>query len=172
MEDYYTTIKSYKDAPEGSSHKKIYDSVYMDIELYIKKYYLNYDASRWNKYWRDDILSKIFDETKQDELRKYFGLEGKGKFLDFDRMLVFYNEIKDDPRFEDDIKRFFAFLAGDGYFESKGIAYEEFLNARDLNHPQKTHNDLKYPTLNELSKIEGGQNYIREQLPSMGWLKM
>lgn len=54
------------------------------------------------------------------------GLNWKGGTFDFSKMRKFYEEIKNDIRFEDDIKRFFAFLAGDGYFEANKISYEDF----------------------------------------------
>ncbi len=144
----------------------------LDYKDYIRKYFPNHDVSRWNKYWRDGTLSEMFSSNEQ-AIREKWGLKWKGGTFDFNRMRKFYEEIKDDIRFEDDIKRFFAFLAGDGYFEAHKISYEDFLSAKDLNHPhRKNIEDSRQLTLNELSKIEGGQNYIKIQLPSMGWLKM
>jgi hypothetical protein len=147
------------------------DYVNLDYKDYIKKYYSNNDVSRWNKYWRDGTLSEMFSSNEQ-VIREKWGLSWKGGTFDFIKMRKFYNEIKDDLHFEDDIKRFFAFLAGDGYFEAHKISYEDFLNASNLNHPHEKAKDERELTLNELSQIEGGQNYIRVQLPSIGWLKM
>ena len=143
----------------------------MDRREFIKKYYTDkYDFSKWNR-WMESV-NDAFEKSKQEELRKKWGLEGKGKYFDFDAMQNFYEKIKNDNKFEDDINKFLSFLVCDHYFEFNNLTVDEFLNAKDINKAKKKNDDPKNLSINELSKIEGGQNYIRDLLIGMNWWRM
>lgn len=70
---------NYRDYPEGSGGKKIYDRYNLAFQDYLDKYYRNPDLSRW-EYINSKFVIPLFQE---DEWSKYNAFFGSGKTFIF-----------------------------------------------------------------------------------------
>lgn len=196
MEEWYKKILSYKDYPDGSEERKQYDSAMLSqkefalkyflhypeghprkkeyeryvlpLRDYLKKYYKNYDISRWKEFL-NKFVYPLFDESKRKE---YFDLLNKVQapfFPEIDRLEEFWPKIKDDQRFDDELKHFFAFLFSGNFFKS--MSFEEWIKAKNWLHPWHEQVSLEVPTISELLENQYGDNFLKILLVDMGWLK-
>jgi hypothetical protein len=157
-----TEAKKYKDYPEGSGGKKIYDTFYLPFQDYLKKYYSNPDLSRWN-YINSKFITPLFDGTKwEDYMRNLQKI--KPNFLPSQiKVKEFSLQIKNDIRFSNDLKHFFSFLYSIDFFRE--LTFEEWLNAKNWKHPW--HMSETGKSILELKEYPFSENYIKEQLSQL-----
>ena len=74
----------------------------------------------------------------------------------------FYNRIKEDERFDDELKRFFAFLYSCGFFMEHIITFEEWLNMSNWENPNSA--DQHSQTILEILWKENGVAYLKSTL--------
>jgi hypothetical protein len=142
----------------------------LPITSYIEKYF--YENKEIEGSWKNGFKRTVdmaFDPDKRKEFFERWG--ERANFFDFQEMERFYGLIRNDNRFDDDIKRFFSFLAGEGYFKTWEIDFNQFVKSNNFNNPNEFNNDPRALSIERLTEIKGGQNYIRLQLISMGWWK-
>jgi hypothetical protein len=162
------SVKSVKPYQEMSEENRSLDYQRLPFASYVEKYYSS--NKEVEDGWKNGFKKTV--DMAFGARKDFFDRWGqRAEFFDFQEMENFYDQIKDDTRFDDDVKRFFSFLAGDGYFKTLKIDFNQFVKCNNLNHPHEFNNHPKACSLDQLSKIKGGQNYIRLQLISMGWWK-
>ena len=118
------------------------------------------------------VISEIFEIENLDDYKRIYDF----LWIDFNyhRILIKYEELKQmQLPFEQDIIKFIAFLCGTIYFGLIGYtSFEVWLNAKDLNHPNKEELDKNEGySLLEAVNYTYGQNAVRARLLStLSWL--
>jgi hypothetical protein len=142
------------------------DKQELTLPQYIEKYYSNIDLKGWD-YWIANNINLAWNKANRADFLENWG--ERMKFFDFDKMERFYEE-KDLSVFDEDIKKFIAFLAGDSFFEGNKITFENWLTVKNFTNPLKDYEqDI---TIKEALKIKGGMNYIRKQLINLHWWRL
>jgi hypothetical protein len=160
-------IMQYANYPEGSPSKALYDSIFMPFEQYLEKYYKDTIPSRWTK-WMDKFVYPPFDKSRRKEYWDFL-YKAKPSFVpDFDKMDKFWEVIKNDCRFDEELKRFFAFLYSCDFFEC--MNFETWLNAKNWLHPWRNEPDEDIRTILEILNYPYGINYLKTLLRDMPWL--
>ena len=158
-------IEKYKDYPEGSGGKMMYDRHNLPTEEFFTKYYLSIDLSDWN-LWMSDTVNKAWEEKSRIEFQNSWG-ERMNAF-NFSEMERFYKE-EDLSMFDEDIQKFISFMAGDRFFEENNLTLNEWIKLDTFTNPKK---DYKQDvTLLRALEYDGGMNYIRMQLVNLHWWK-
>lgn len=92
------------------------------------------ELSEWNR-WFTKFVEPVFNfserENYYDKLKK-IQAPFYPKYWIAER---FYDKIKDDNRFDDELKKYFSFLYSCGFFMEYIISYEEWLNMSNWETP-------------------------------------
>lgn len=159
-------VLKYKDYPEGSGSKRLYDMYFLPFGEYLAKYYSNPNWETWDR-WRSRYIEAAFNKNRHDEMIKNFGYADK-KYYDFDTQYEFYSQLKMDKRLDDDTMQFIGFLAGAGFFKKYDITLKQWFNMKNWSNPYLSEiKDDK--TINEIISYPYGENYIKTNLPQMAF---
>jgi len=156
-------IDKYKNYPEGSGGKMMYDRHYLSVEDFFSKYHDNADLKDWN-YWMNNTINKAWEESKRSEFLKDWG--ERMKYFDFSEMERFYKE-EGLSDFDEDVRKFISFLAGDGFFNKNKISLESWISSKNFTNPIKDYE--QDVTVSQALHLKGGMNYIRKQLVNLHW---
>jgi hypothetical protein len=160
--------EQFKDYPEGSGGKRLYDQENLPLQSYLTKYYAHYDRNyAWNRW--HETANMVLDESKHGEYKIKWG--DRGTHFDFQAAMLFYAIHRADTRFEDDIIRFLAYLEGDGFFKAMKINFAAWLTMPNFANPLKPAHSFKGLCLLDFLQHEFGQDFIRDQLTSIAWLR-
>jgi hypothetical protein len=139
------------------------------IDVFFEKYYKEFPKESKKTF---EVISKILEiKTLEDykRINDYLWIH-----FNFHKIFIKYEELqKMKLPFDEDIIKFIAFLSGTTYFGAIGFTtIENWLNAKDLNHPHKKVEDENEGfSLMEAINYEYGQNAIRRRLLStLKWL--
>jgi hypothetical protein len=157
-------ILKYKDYPEGSGGKNLYDKYFLPINEYIKKYYANPEYKEWDT-WYKKYIEPAFNETRHDEMVKNFGYVSKERH-DFEEQYKVYSLLKDRQNLSEEVKQFIGFLAGAGFFKKYGLTVGNWFNSKNWLNPNLEEADDKM-TINEILNIPYGINYFKVLLTQM-----
>jgi hypothetical protein len=151
-----------------SIRKQTEDYKTMPFSEYITKYYskLNpYDIEVWNKVILN-LINLAFDETRHEEMAYNFGYVDK-KHHHFDTQYHIYNQLENDERLPEDIKKFIGFLAGvgEGFFNKYHITVEQWFNMKNWHNPYVENEEGH--TINEILSHPYGINYFKVLLTQM-----
>lgn len=141
----------YRNYPEGSGGKKLYDMYHLPYEKFLIKYYSEVDLTRWEDFYNQFILPLVRETdwvNYQISLRKI-----KPPFLvQYDRFKEFLDE--DFSPVEDvDLTNFLAFLYSIEYFETLGDVIVWTKRNDFLNH-----------SFIQLASKRAGVNYLKSVL--------
>ena len=146
MEEYL----KYKNYPEGSGLKKLYDSKTLSVKDFLLKYYSACDMGQWNR-WMSKYVKPAYDKKRYDEMVRNFGYVSIKKH-EFKTQYKFYELAKDDDRLDIDVAMFIGFLAGTGFFDNWALTLEEWFNIPNWSNPHNKFTEsnsintlLKYP---------------------------
>lgn len=160
-------IKRYKDYPEDSVYREVYDSVFLVFSEYLQKYYKAPDLSIWNT-WQKKYLEPAYDNDRHEEMIRNFGYVSL-EMYDFDTQYKVYNQLQQDNRLDNETRMFIGFLSGSGFFKRYGITVQEWFNMKNWNHPQHT-NDYSR-TISEILDCKYGINMLKSSLPQLPFWK-
>jgi len=135
----------------------------LSLKEYIAKYYLDYDLKGWD-LWMCNTINKAWDENLRDNFISTWG--ERMKYFDFKKMEIFYYT-EDLSCFDEDVKKFFSFLAGDGFFEKYKITFSKWITILNFSNPDKEY--FQDITISEALNFPGGMNYVRSQLINLLW---
>lgn len=155
----------FKDYPEGSVNKEIYDSVFLPFHEYLNKYYINPDLTSWER-WKSRYIEPAFNKNRHDEMIKNFGYVDK-KYYDFDSQNKLYEQLKNDERIDGDIKQFMAFMAGTGFFKKNNLTLDLWFAMKNWANPYVPSEDGM--TINEILNYKYGDNLLRTNLPILNY---
>ncbi|MBO6533487.1 MAG: hypothetical protein JJ885_07955 [Muricauda sp.] len=74
----------------------------------------------------------------------------------------FYDKIKNDTRFDDELKKYFAFLYSCGFFMDYVITFEEWLNLKNWENPFGSNQNSE--TILEILKKPNGEDELKQKL--------
>jgi len=156
-------VINYKDYPEGSQGKKYYDSVYLPIQEYLVKYYKDIDLSRWN-YIKEKFIDPLFDLSKNELYLDFLKSTKPNFFPDKEKLDFFWKIIKEDNRFDLELKKFFAFLYAIGFY--RDLNFDEWLNVNYWSHPWNKEFEDDY-TILQLLDYKHSDNYLKERFATL-----
>jgi len=156
-------VEKYKNFPEGSGGKMIYDRYHLSVKNFFSKYYDKTNLKDWD-LWMNNSIYKAWDGNKRLEFLKDWG--ERMKYFDFSEMVRFYKE-EDLSGFDEDVKKFISFLAGDGFFKKNKISLESWIKSKNFTNPIKDYE--QDVTISQALHLKGGMNYIRKQLINLHW---
>lgn len=162
-------VSKYKDYPEGSVRKRVYDSVFLPFQEYLNKYYNQLDLNTW-KRWQQKYIEPYFDESRHEEMIKNFGYVSINRH-DFKIQYAMYDKLKDDNRLDDEIKKFISFMAGVGFFKQYAINLEEWFKIENWGNTASKLEDWKRRTINDVLSYEYGINFLKSDLPHISFWK-
>jgi len=154
-------ILKYKDYPEGSGGKWLYDKYTLPFDLWIAKYYTNPDLTGWN-----GLLKWANEANIQSELFMKEWCKNRIVAYDFEKYIATYKKLNSMTVFDEDINKFIAFMAGEGFFDRYSISLEDWLQ-RKIN-PESS-NDVY--TLVDINSLKFGTNYIKSYLAELDFWK-
>lgn len=162
-------VLRFKDYPEGSGGKEIYDEYFMNFKDYLIKYYFNLEKMQkisWEYWlqWYQRCIEPAFDENRHDEMIKNYGYVDK-KYYDFHIQNETYMKLKQTGKIPDEINKFIGFMAGTGFFKRYNISVEQWLNMKNWQNPYVENDNGK--TINEILSYKYGINYLKVLLPQM-----
>ncbi len=149
-------FEKYKNYPEGSGGKKMYDEFTLTFDAYLIKYYSCPDFEEWNR-WRVRFIEPAFDENRHDEMIRNFGYVSKDRH-DFDCQSFVYAELQQNKFMAEDVKQFVGFMAGAGFFKKYKLSIQDWLEIRNWFNPIES-NEMK--PISEIIAIPYGLNYLR-----------
>lgn len=156
-------LKKYKDYPETSSLRRGYDRYFLPFDDYVKKYYSNPDLEQWTR-WNLRYVEPAFDKSRHTEMIKNFGYVSITMF-DFNSQYDVYDQLKNDERLPEDVKKFIGFLAGAEFFSKYNLTAKQWFNLKNWHNPNVENEDGK--TINEILSFEKGLNYFKVLLTQM-----
>lgn len=154
-------LEKYKNYPDGSNGKKLYDYYNLTFSSFLSKYYRNPDLKRWH-YVYDKFVNPIF---QNDNLEEYFQFLNKSKpnfSVSINKAIEFFTKIQNDTRFDYELKCFFSFLYSIDFF--RDTKFEDWLEIGYWNHPWYTENDSNLLPISQIVEHENGLNFLKDQL--------
>ena len=159
-------MEEYKNYPEGSAGKKLYDKYHMPFETWIKKYYQDADLTGWNRFYK--WVTKAFAKSALFESQ---WCKGRIERYDYDRLYSTYKSVSSLGFFDEEINRFIAFIASEGFFEIYNLSLDEWLHSKEWNHPSQKC-EIHCYTIVEVSKLPFGINYIKSELAKLDFWEL
>lgn len=156
-------IQRYKDYPEGSVGKEVYDSVFLPSQEYLQKYYSSPDLSAW-EIWQKKYVEPAYEESRHDEMVKNFGYVKK-EFHDFNAQYEIINHLANDNRLDDETRKFVGFMAGVGFFRRYEITVEQWFAMLNWSHPEHERDEGR--TINGILQYTYGINLLKADLPQI-----
>lgn len=154
-------VEIYKNHPEGSPQRTLYDKYFLDFQDYLNKYYSFSDLSRWN-YINEKFVIPLFDGTAWEDYWNFL-CQAKPNFTPNEtKKNEFWNRIKDDLRFDIELKQFFTFLYSIDFF--KDLSFEQWLNAKNWMHPWYVDENENSKSILELIELANSENYLKNNL--------
>lgn len=157
-------IEKYKEYPEGSGGKKIYDLAHLSFSEYLEKYFKEPDLIRW-RYINSKYVIPLFDGTIWKDYWHFLN-QAKPNFSPVEnKAKEFLDTIKEDTRFDIDLKQFFAFLYSISFFRE--LSFEEWLRIGNWTCPWNKSKDEKSKSILAILSHHNGSNYLKVQLGNL-----
>lgn len=99
-------VEKFRNYPEGSGGRKIFDYYNLSFEDYLLKYYSNPDLSNWNTIFKTFVQPIFSGEDTSKYLLKLERIK-PGFSPNIEQAKTYYNLIKEDERFDKELKMFF-----------------------------------------------------------------
>ena len=153
-------VLKYKDYPEGSGGKKIYDSYILSFDVFLTKYYSKINLSRWDE-WMEKYVKLAFNQEQHEEMAKNFGYVSVSMHS-FEEQQKIYDELETELRLDQEVRMFIGFMAGAGFFKRYNLNIEQWFHITNWMHPHQK--DVTFPKLNVILNYPYGLNYIKVNL--------
>ena len=122
---------------------------------------IDVDLSEWN-IWFVKYVKPVFVSGDRD---KYFQKIKELQTPFYPKFWIaekFYGTIKNDTRFDDELKFFFSFLYSCGFFMENIITFEEWLSMKNWENPVLS--DLKSETILDIIEKVNGVSELKNKL--------
>lgn len=160
-------IVLYKDYPEGSYQKHLYDENFLPLKDYIYKYYKDKSMDRW-MMWINKFVYPLFNESERENYYQFLYKAKPSFYPEFTKLKEIWPKISLDNRFDNELKHFFAFLYTCGFFNT--VNFEDWLNSNNWLHPWYNEPYENNESILEILKYNYGIKYIKLLLIDMPWL--
>ncbi len=164
-EDY----KIYKDYPDGSPSKKMYDAANMDFNRYLEKYYAKPNLSQWNQLNRVFVENAFKMNKKEYEDYLQNSRIHTAMIFNHDKLEYNYEFIKAKQIFDDELSKFLAYLMSCDFLEEINVDFDVWLMMKDWINPGKSTYDL---SILEIANFKNGENFLKQHLPEMPLFKL
>lgn len=160
-------INRWKNYPNSSKERRIYDKYTLDFKLYLEKHYspnIYSTWSRWVKWFA--FIDAAFDNEKHLEYKiktGYYRVD-----YNFKKYIECLNDITELEKLPLDITKVIVFLKMDGFFGYYKVNISDWLLMKNFCNPETEIQQEKYSII-ELLELENGDNYLREQLINLKW---
>jgi len=160
-------FKYWKDEPDESPYKRLYDEHTMDFDKFLHKHYSDqtyFSWSRWNKWitW----IENAYDEEKMESLRN------RGSYYRVDTISKDYVESLSNLQLEidlpNDIRCVIAFLVVDGFFSNLSIKPSAWIRMNNYANKNPTDYSTNHRII-DLTNSNEKLNYLRESLIHLPW---
>lgn len=121
------------------------------------------DLTEWHKWFVKYVLP-VFKSQGRDE---YFDFLKRVKPPFYPKFWVaerFYEKIKEDNRFDEELKMFFSFLYSCGFFMEYIIDYEDWLLAHNWENPDLSDTIEPKESIIEILNKPDGSNLLKSKL--------
>lgn len=158
-------IEKYKDYPEGSGGKRLYDKYHMEFELWVNKYYENPNLLGWDEFskWANEAFKKSRDF-------EMIWCKNRSNPYNFEKLHSTFDNLKTLNLLNDDLNKFIAFMAGEGFFEKYEISTYEWLNSKKWKSPDVDCSENCY-SIFEILTLKNGLNYVKVSLAELNFWK-
>lgn len=118
------------------------------------------DISEWSRWYKKFVMPIFIPEERESYYQKIEQLQTPfyPKYWIAER---FFDKMKDDNRFDEELKRFFSFLYSCGFFMEYVISFEEWLVMENWEYPIK--NEGQADSIIDIIENEG-INKLKEKL--------
>ncbi len=119
------------------------------------------DLAEWNR-WFFKYVYPVFDLKKREEY--YINLK-KQQAPFYPKYWIaekFYNSIKNDNRFDEELKLFFSFLYSCGFFMENIITFEDWLRMKNWINPSNL--NITENSILEILNQPNGSDFLKSQL--------
>lgn len=159
----------YKNYPEGSPSKRIYDSYYLSFQDYLDKYYRDEELNRWNEFL-EKYVYPLFDKHKRNEYSSFLKKMKPAFVIEFNSIDEFWQNVKGDSRFDEELKCFFTFLHVCNFFSEYNISFECWLNMENWISPWSEKDFENSKTIMKILDYKFGDKYLKSALIGMPWI--
>lgn len=152
-------VEEYKDYPEGSGEKRLYDKYHMSFEAWINKYYHDADLTGWEAFsrWATEAFAK-------SELFERVWCKERTEPYDYDILYETYQSVSSLGFFDEEFNRFIAFLSSEGFFKAYNLTPEEWIHSKNWQQPSEKC-EIHCYSMVDVSRLPFGMNYIKSQIP-------
>lgn len=158
-------FKYWKNEPDESPYRRIYDEHTMDFNNFLNKHYSDfkyYTWSRWN-HW----ISWIKKAYNHDDMELQ---RAKGGYYRTDSISQDYidalSQLELGVILPEDITKVIAFLVVDGFFKHYSIEPDAWIKIINYSDPNKESGKFK---IIDLTQNNNTLNYLRESLLHLPW---
>lgn len=175
MTEQQKEVLKYKDYPEGSGGKAIYDSLFLTFQDFLIKYYKAPSETKktsWDRFrrWQQKYIEPAFDESRHEEMIKNFGYVSIDKH-DFKSQYAIYDKLKSDKRLDEETRMFIGFMAGAGFFKNYKISLEGWFEIENWSNPSANLENTNGRKLNDILDYEYGLNFLKVDLSQIPFWK-
>ena len=143
----------------------------MPLKPFLVKYYSkldSYNIEVWEKIMLN-LVELAYKETTYSKMAENFGYSSIDKH-DFRKQYEFYNELQNDSRLDDEVKKFIGFMAGNHFFEKYVHNINDWFNSYYWMKPYLSvtnPTEVTDFTINDVLNCPYGLNYLKTILPQL-----
>lgn len=117
--------------------------------------------NEWDR-WFTKFVEPVFSSDDRDEYYKKIKEMQAPFYPKYWIAEKFYNTIKADTRFDEQLKKYFSFLYSCGFFMEHIISFEDWLSMSNWENPNSL--DKNSETILEILKNDNGINILKSRL--------
>ena len=120
------------------------------------------DTKEWGR-WFDKYVLPVF---KTDGREKYYEFIKKKQPPFYPKFWIaekFYEKIKNDNRFDEELKLFFAFLYSCGFYMEFIITFDDWLQMPNWENPNLNESVVNQESIVEILKVPNGINLLKNK---------
>ena len=119
------------------------------------------DLAEWNR-WFFKYVYPVFDLKKREEYYVNLKKQQAPFYPKYWIAEKFYNSIKNDNRFDEELKLFFSFLYSCGFFMENIITFEDWLRMKNWINPSNL--NITENSILEILNQPNGSDFLKSQL--------
>lgn len=119
------------------------------------------DLAEWNR-WFLKYVYPVFDLKKREEYYVNLKKQQAPFYPKYWIAEKFYNSIKNDNRFDEELKLFFSFLYSCGFFMENIITFEDWLRMKNWINPSNL--NITENSILEILNQPNGSDFLKSQL--------
>jgi hypothetical protein len=127
----------------------------------------NVDLNEWNR-WLAKYVIPVFNSENREVYYENLKKQQAPFYPKYWIAEKFYGNIKDDTRFDEELKKYFAFLYSCGFFMDFIISFEDWLQMKNWRNPANP--NISEDTILEILNQQNGLGLLKNQLRWLSFL--